>query len=76
MPEGTPIDREKMRSIGYLSRGRTRPKVTEGRDDNGRRFKATRDELGNTVTERAGDRQDVVINAQPAQLRAAVNEEG
>lgn len=75
MTEGTPIDRDKLLSIGYLAKGRSRPKVAEGRDDAGDRYKATTDELGNTVTERAGDRQDVTINAQPVQTRAAVNEE-
>jgi hypothetical protein len=62
--EGTPIDRDKLLSIGYLAGGRTRPKVAEGRDEAGDRFKATTDELGNTVTERAGDRQDVALRPQ------------
>ncbi|OLT13029.1 hypothetical protein BJF79_03780 [Actinomadura sp. CNU-125] len=53
---------EKMRSIGSITR-RSGDRVHEGRDDNGDRYKATTDELGNTVTERAGDRQDVTINA-------------
>ena len=57
------IDRDKMMSIGHLTRGRTRSTVTEGRDAHGDRFKATTDELGNTVTDRAGDRRDVTINA-------------
>lgn len=76
MPEGTPIDRAKYRSIGHLSRGRTRDRVTEGRDADGNQFKATTDQLGHTVTQRAGDRQDVTINAPRVTSRAAVNEEG
>ena len=61
---GTPIDREKLLSIGYLGRGRSRDRVREYRRDDGVRCKATTDELGNTVTEHAkGDRQDVLIKA-------------
>lgn len=60
----TPIDIEKLRSIGYLGR-RTRDVVREGRRADGVRVKATTDELGNTVTEHAtrDDRVDVRINA-------------
>lgn len=60
---------DKVRSLGYLSRGRTRPRVTEGRRserdpgvDAGQRTKSTTDELGNTVTE-SSNRQDVMIRA-------------
>lgn len=60
---GTPIDREKLLSIGYLGRGRTRDVVRERRDDAGRPVKATTDELGNTVTQHWHDRQDVTIAA-------------
>lgn len=45
------------------------PRVKEGRDENGHRFKATTDELNNTVTQRAGDRQDVLIRATPASMK-------
>jgi hypothetical protein len=70
---GTPIDLEKLRSIGYLSRGRTQSRVREGRRPDGVRVKATTDELGNTVTEHAaGDRQDVHIRAEP--IRAHIEE--
>jgi hypothetical protein len=63
---------ERMRSIGYLSGGRTRDRVAEGRahPDSGEPFKAVTDELGHTVTEHGAagtgvsDRQDVHINAQ------------
>lgn len=59
--EGTPIDREKLLSLGVISK-RTRSTVREGRREDGVRIKATTDELGNTVTEHAkGDRQDVHI---------------
>lgn len=63
---------EKMRSIGTVSR---RPQVREGRDADGARWKATRDEAGNVVTERAGDRQDVTINAPRIVAHTAVREE-
>ena len=67
---------EKMRSIGYLSRGRTRAKVSEGRahPDSGRPYKAVTDELGHTVTEHGApgtgvsDRQDAHI--RPATIQA------
>lgn len=59
----TPIDREKLLSVGYLSGGHTKDRVREGRDAEGHRYKATTDELGNTVTQRHGDRQDVTIAA-------------
>jgi hypothetical protein len=71
----TPIDLEKFRSIGVISK-RTRPQVREGRRDDGVRVKATTDELGNTVTEHAkGDRQDVHIR-QPGVIRAVATERG
>lgn len=67
---GTPIDRAKLLSLGYLSRGRTRNIVAERRDANGRPVKATTDELGNTVTQHWHDRQDVHIRPQPIHVSA------
>ena len=63
------IDLDKLRSIGFLSRGRTQSRSTSGREhpDSGLPFQAVTDELGNTVTEhgQAGSgvsaRQDVEI---------------
>ena len=68
---GTPIDREKLLSVGYLSRGRTRSRTREGREhpESGKPYKITRDEAGNDVTEHGArgsgvsDRQDVHIRA-------------
>lgn len=72
---GTPIDRDKLRSIGVISR-RSGPVVREGRRRDGVRVKATTDELGNTVTEHArGDRQDVNIRAPHIRIKAATTEE-
>ena len=71
----TPIDRDKLQSIGYLRGGRTRSSVREGRDSDGRRYKSTKDELGNVTTERAGDRQDVMINAPRVIAQATTTEE-
>lgn len=60
----SPEKLEAMRSIGFLSRGRTGPKVREYRTEASGRVKETTDELGNTVTQHAkGDRQDVHIKA-------------
>ena len=63
---------EKMRSIGHLSRGRTQSREQSGREhpDSGKPYKATTDELGNTVTEHSDPgsgvscRQDVEICPQ------------
>lgn len=70
--DGTPIDLEKMRSIGIGSR--TRDTVREGRRADGVRVKATTDELGNTVTEHAvkGDRVDVLVRPQTVQMKIGV----
>lgn len=73
---GTPIDLDKLRSIGYLGRGQTRARVVEGRRPDGVRTKATTDELGNTVTEHAqGDRQDVHIRAPLIKIKAGSAQE-
>lgn len=63
----TPEERKaRYRSIAVFGDGFQYPdnKVKEGRDDKGDRFKATTDHLNNTVTERAGDRQDVSVRPQ------------
>lgn len=69
----TPIDREKLLSIGYIGR-RSRPQVREGRHhpESGAAWKSTTDETG-TVTEHnvKGDRQDVV--ARPATVRMVID---
>ncbi len=60
---------DKIRTIGYLSGGRTRSRATSGRahPDSQLPFKATTDELGNIVTEHSEPgsgvscRQDVEI---------------
>lgn len=66
---GTPIDIEKMRSIGVISK-RTRPLVDEGRQhpESGMRYKAVTDENHATVTEHSAPgatgtsiRQDVHV---------------
>lgn len=62
-PAGTPIDLDKLRSIGVMRGGRTRDRVIEGRDGEGNRTKTTVDQLGNRVTEGADDRRDVTIVA-------------
>ncbi len=67
--------RDKLLSVGTLAHGRTRDQVREGRDENGERFKAVKDQLGNVVTQRAGDRQDVTINAPHITVRARTTEE-
>ena len=71
---GTPIDRDKLLSIGYLGGGRTRDKVTTTRDEAGRPVKATTDALGNTVTQHWHDRQDVQINLPSVRAYTRVEE--
>lgn len=72
---------DKVRSLGYLARGRTRDRVREGRREDGVRFKAVTDELNNTVTQYSRDdsggdsgRQDVHIRAPLTRLRGRVEE--
>lgn len=63
----TPIDREKLLSIGVLS----------GKSRHGDNFsKSVTDELGNTVTEHWNDRQDVLIRAKPVEFRSSVENTG
>jgi hypothetical protein len=69
---------EKLRSIGYLSRGRTRAKVREGREhpESGRPFKAITDEFGNVTTEHdtRDDRVDVNIQAPHIRVEGTTRE--
>lgn len=64
--------REKLLSVGYLSRGRSGPRVREGREhpETGRPFKATTDELGNTVTEHDTKDDRVDAHIRPETVRA------
>lgn len=60
---------EKLRSIGTISR-RTTSRVQEGRDaETGGRWKATTDELNNTVTERSERTPSGVSERQDVHLR-------
>lgn len=72
MGQISPEKLEAMRSIGVISR-RSGPIVKETRTDAGR-VKRTQDELGNVVTERPGDRQDVLIRAPKVQMIAQQKE--
>lgn len=63
---------EKLRSLAVIGR-RTRDQVKTWRTDDGERHQATRDELGNVVTQHARpnnteDRQDVLVQAQTVRL--------
>jgi hypothetical protein len=73
---GTPIDLEKLRSIGIISK-RTRPTVTEGRahPETGRPWKAVTTEAG-TVTEHAtrDDRVDALVTPQTVPLPPEIAE--
>lgn len=73
---GTPIDLDKMRSIGVISK-RTAPTVREGtaHPESGLKFKSVTDELGHTVTTHteAGSgvdcRQDVNMNPETTKIK-------
>ncbi len=67
-----PLDLEKLRSIGSISKA---PRVREGRDDAGQRFKAVTDDLGNVVTQRGDNRQDVTIHAPSVSVKTTTSEE-
>jgi hypothetical protein len=68
--------RDKLRSVGYLSRGRTMSRSRSGRahPESGELYKTTRDELGNVVTEHGAagsgcsDRQDVEIRPETVNI--------
>lgn len=71
---GTPIDLDKLRTVGVLGK-RTGNVVREGRRPDGVRIKSTTDELGNTVTEHAkGDRQDVTIRPSTIRMKIGVRQ--
>lgn len=67
-----PLDLDKLRSIGFLPRGRTMSRSRSGRahPDSGRPYQVTRDENGHDVTEHGtrgsgvSDRQDVTIRPE------------
>jgi hypothetical protein len=61
---GTPIDLEKLRSIGVISK-RSRPVVRDGRRADGVRVKVTETEAGRTVEHATkDDRVDAVVTPQ------------
>ena len=66
----TPIDREKLLSIGYLSRGRSGDRVrVYRRESDGQLAKEVTDERGNTVTQH-GESQDVMVRPETVRLHA------
>jgi len=68
---------DKVRSLGYLSRGRTRPRITEGRThpETGVPFKTVTTEAGST-TEHAtrDDRVDAIVTPETVRLVRAPKE--
>jgi hypothetical protein len=67
--------RDKLKSVGYLKGGQTKPRVEEYKRPDGVAVKATTDELGNTVTEHntPDDRVDVMIRPDTAYSKMKVN---
>jgi hypothetical protein len=66
---------DRMRSVGFLSQGRTRRLVAEGRahPDSGRPYKATTDpDLGATTTEHATRDDRVDVTLRPKTIRTAI----
>jgi hypothetical protein len=68
----TKDDLARMRSVGYLGKGRTGNRVREYRRKDGIRVKETTDELNNTVTEHAtkDDRVDVLIRPKHIKVQS------
>jgi hypothetical protein len=64
----TKLDMGRLRSIGVLRGGRTRPRTEETRGEDGSRTKTTTDELGNSRTEHTR-RGTAVSHRQDAQVR-------
>ncbi|MCK9928809.1 hypothetical protein MXD62_16765 [Frankia sp. Mgl5] len=64
----TPMDLDKLRSIGFVRAGQIGPQVREGRDEAGRRFKEVTDEQGHTTTQRGDGGTDLTL--RPATIRA------
>ncbi len=61
---GTPVDLEKLRSIGVISK-RSRPVVTDARRADGVRIKITSDETGRTIEHNTkDDRVDAIVTPQ------------
>lgn len=60
---GTPIDLEKLRSIGVISK-RSRPVITDARRADGVRVKITADETGRTIEHAKDDRVDAIVTPQ------------
>jgi hypothetical protein len=68
MTTGTPIDIDKFRSIGVISK-RSRPVIREGRRADGVRVKVTADETGKTVEHATkDDRVDAFVTPQTITL--------
>lgn len=71
MTSGTPIDLEKFRSIGVISK-RSRPVVTDGRRADGVRVKITETEVGRTIEHNTkDDRVDAVVTPQTVTVTRA-----
>jgi hypothetical protein len=66
--------RDKLLTIGYLSRGQTKPKVKYGRDVEGAKTKSVTDELGNTVIEHNNKKDQVDVKIKAPHVRIASQE--
>lgn len=63
------------KNIGYLSKGQTKAKVTEGVDVEGKKTKATTDELGNTVVEHNNSKDQVDVHIKAPHIRIKTSQE-
>lgn len=67
---------DKIKTIGYLSKGRSRPREVSGREhpDSGKPFKSVTDENGTVITEHSNPgsgvscRQDAEVHPQTVQV--------
>lgn len=66
--------KEKIRTLNFGTRGRTRPKVEEGRDAQGYKTKAVTGEHGHTVTEHANPQDQVDVHIRAPHIRMSSRE--
>ena len=67
-------ERLRAKGIGFLSKGQTKSRVVEGRDEEGCRTKAVTDELGNTVTEHNNKKDQVDVHIRAPHIEIASKE--
>ena len=73
MSDGNTFDREKLLSVGVMGR-KSAPRVIEGRDAQGYRAKATKDEHGHITVEHANPQDQVDVHIRAPHIKLAARE--